>query len=197
MQKKYMPDKNSFMPISAIMCVISGGIFVGAIRNWVWGALSIPSGVLLILAAAATAVFIWLAMSRRISGLLMLIPASLTAFAFLLNVINMLLIKGNFAQRVELLIFILFVAMLLIIIASLTGRRGFDRKKTLFICVAVGAVALFSCFIPLFIATADKRFETFMELLQTSLPLIFYFAAYICYFAGIEKSKEVAAKEGE
>lgn len=185
-----MLDKNSFMPFVAIACIAAGGAFVALIRNWDWGVLSIPSGVTLIIAAVVTAVFIILVTFELISGLLMLIPAGLTAFALLFHAINMVLIKGSVGQRVELLILVMFVAMVLLMIGSLAGRKNLDRRKMLFIGIALTCVALFSCFIPLFFADKDLLLITFFEILESTLPLILYFAAYVFYFAGIKFDTE-------
>lgn len=191
--KRYMLNKESFMPFIAFALIVGGGVFEGLIRNWDWGILSIPAGIVLLLAALGMAVVTALVAMNMITGEWILLPAGLTAVGMLLHAINMIMIKGSFSYRVELLLLVTFVAMILIMIASLRGnRKNLDHKKTLGISIAIGVVSLLACFIPLIVFGSDPEKgygNTFMEILETNIPLIMYFAAYICYFAGMKKEE--------
>lgn len=187
--KRYMLDSNSFMPFVTFALIVGGGAFEGLIRNWNWGVLSIPTGVILILAAAALAAVIALVSMKKITGEFVLIPVGLTFIGLVMHSVDMIIIKGSYGMRTELLLAVVFVAMILIMTASLRGRRGFDRNKALIICIVIAAASLFAIFMPLIVnSDGGDRIDILFEIFETNMPLMLYFAAYVCYFAGIEKA---------
>lgn len=188
-EKKYMTDNSSFLPFVSFALIVGGGVFVGLIRNWNWGVLSVPTGVLLILAAVAFAAVLTLVAMGKITGEFMLIPVGLTFTGLLMHGINMLMIKGSYGLRIELLFTVVFAAMILIMIASMRGRKNLPRQKALIICAVICGAALVSCFMPFFLSGNDPDF-TFMEIVETNLPLMFYFAAYLTYFIALKQPDE-------
>ena len=193
-KEKYMLDSKSFMPFAAVAVMTGGGVFVALARGWENGALGVIAGVLLILAAAATVAAVVLIGLRIIPGILMLAPAGLTLVALMLHAAEMLVLKQSYRLRIELLFIVLFAVMILVMLAHLRGRKEFDYKKTLLICVIIGAVALIACFVPLMFAGESIGYA-FSETVTKNLPIIFYFAAYIFYFAGLERGKSGEEKE--
>ena len=183
---KYMLDNKSFMPFIAVACAVGAGVFMLLARGWDGGAFDIIIGVFLVLSAVTTVAAVVLIGLGLISGISILAPVGLTQIAIILHAVGMLVLRQNYRFRIELLLAVLFAVMILVMLASVTRRKNFEFRRSLMICGITAVVALVCCFIPLILAR-DNIHYALAEAIELNLPIVFFFAAYVFYFAGLKR----------